>query len=416
MVWGAKLDIVTSSSAEAPSCARSTCRANMAAAQRQPADHRDHVQPGRRQRPGIHRAEERRHDDARPGRRAARAAAVDFTFAGHATRAQPVRGRRPRRAEVRRALRPGHQPRRAVQRQPRRRRRGDRPATAGPLRRRHPAFRLQQHLVSGDRRRRLRAGHRNHHDCRPRWDDFAANWQAGTTYRRRHGPGHARWDADSAAAPQRTSSSTKCSPTPTIRRSTPSNSTTPPARRSTSAAGVSATAADNLPKFQIPAPRRARISAPTATRSSTRDTGLRRPRRLRHGSPINEFGGTGPDDFALNSYLGDQVWLAKRPTGRQRHASGRLRRRSAPRPIRKSAASITPNRSAAGRTTRPTCGSGDTTPSSRPTLGHANDAGGNGPRVGPLVISEVMYNVGAGPNADDLEFIEIYNPTAGTSI
>ena len=47
------------------------------------------------------------------------------------------------------------------------------------------------------------------------------------------------------------------------------------------------------------------------------------------------------------------------------------------------------------------------------TLGAQN----SGPRVGPLVISEVMYDPpdpdGAGPvDARNLEFVEIYNPTA----
>jgi hypothetical protein len=48
------------------------------------------------------------------------------------------------------------------------------------------------------------------------------------------------------------------------------------------------------------------------------------------------------------------------------------------------------------------------------TFGQANDSGANGPRIGPLVISELMYhpNVGAGQNPDDYEYIEICNPTA----
>ena len=48
------------------------------------------------------------------------------------------------------------------------------------------------------------------------------------------------------------------------------------------------------------------------------------------------------------------------------------------------------------------------------TFGQANDYGGNSPRIGPLLISEVMYHpsVSAGQDADDYEYIEIYNPTA----
>ncbi len=50
------------------------------------------------------------------------------------------------------------------------------------------------------------------------------------------------------------------------------------------------------------------------------------------------------------------------------------------------------------------------------TLGYDNSS----PRIGPLIISEVMYNAPdpdgvGGIDASDLEFIEIYNPT-GASI
>jgi hypothetical protein len=54
------------------------------------------------------------------------------------------------------------------------------------------------------------------------------------------------------------------------------------------------------------------------------------------------------------------------------------------------------------------------------TLGTANDTGGNGPRVGPLVISEIMYAPKALTQAeknagftslDQMEYLEIYNPT-----
>ncbi len=60
-------------------------------------------------------------------------------------------------------------------------------------------------------------------------------------------------------------------------------------------------------------------------------------------------------------------------------------------------------------------------PCSSGTLGGANNFKGNGPRVGPLVISEVMYEptwltaaeIAAGfTSPDNFQFVEIYNPTA----
>jgi hypothetical protein len=59
-------------------------------------------------------------------------------------------------------------------------------------------------------------------------------------------------------------------------------------------------------------------------------------------------------------------------------------------------------------------GTGNLYPMKNRTLGQANDAGGNSPRIGPLLISELMYNpsVSAGQNPDDYEYIEICNPTA----
>ena len=61
-------------------------------------------------------------------------------------------------------------------------------------------------------------------------------------------------------------------------------------------------------------------------------------------------------------------------------------------------------------------GTGDLYPMQNRTLGQANDAGGNGPRIGPLLITEVMYNpsVSAGQNAEDYEYVEICNPTAAS--
>ena len=58
-------------------------------------------------------------------------------------------------------------------------------------------------------------------------------------------------------------------------------------------------------------------------------------------------------------------------------------------------------------------GTGDLYPLKNRTLGEPNDIAGNGPRIGPLLISEVMYrpNVAAGQNPDDYEYVEIFNPT-----
>ena len=50
------------------------------------------------------------------------------------------------------------------------------------------------------------------------------------------------------------------------------------------------------------------------------------------------------------------------------------------------------------------------TPMTTFTPGAAN----SGPRVGPVVITELMYNAGSASNADDLEFIEIYTNGSAT--
>ncbi len=47
-----------------------------------------------------------------------------------------------------------------------------------------------------------------------------------------------------------------------------------------------------------------------------------------------------------------------------------------------------------------------------PMLYNSWNAANPGPRVGPLIISEIHYNPGTMPNAAELEFIEIHNPTA----
>jgi autotransporter-associated beta strand protein len=56
-------------------------------------------------------------------------------------------------------------------------------------------------------------------------------------------------------------------------------------------------------------------------------------------------------------------------------------------------------------------GTGNLYPLQNQTLGQANDSGGNGPRVGPILISEVSYDPGPGAD-DDLEYIEVFNPTS----
>ncbi|MDP6637593.1 MAG: lamin tail domain-containing protein, partial [Phycisphaerae bacterium] len=117
---------------------------------------------------------------------------------------------------------------------------------------------------------------------------------------------------------------------------------------------------------------------------------------------FNASGGVDANDFALSGSHGDDVYLMKAD------ASGVLT--NFVDHVEFGAAS---NGEAWGRWTN---GEGDLYPMISPTLGLVN----NGPRVGPVIISEVMYNpidpdgVG-GVDASDLEFIEIYNPT-GASI
>ncbi|MFV2070453.1 MAG: lamin tail domain-containing protein, partial [Pirellulales bacterium] len=53
-------------------------------------------------------------------------------------------------------------------------------------------------------------------------------------------------------------------------------------------------------------------------------------------------------------------------------------------------------------------GQGDLTPMLQPTIGDENA----GPRIGPLVISELHYHSREEGDRDDLEFIEIFNPTS----
>ena len=115
----------------------------------------------------------------------------------------------------------------------------------------------------------------------------------------------------------------------------------------------------------------------------------------------NEFGNTGTTGFALSSYLGDQVWLSAAD------ASGNITR---------VADDVTFGPSRNGESFgRWLDGAGNLAPMRTLTLPGVNNVQGNAPRVGPLVISEVMYNpVAARASDDDLEFVEIYNPTGMT--
>jgi len=112
-----------------------------------------------------------------------------------------------------------------------------------------------------------------------------------------------------------------------------------------------------------------------------------------------EFGGTGEKDFALSGARGDNVWLVS--------SDGEGNPEQLIDYVQFGAAA---NGESLGRWPD---GNGDLYPMATRTLGEDNT--GSGPRVGPVVISEVMYNPpdpdGQGNiDANNLEFIEIYNP------
>ena len=117
--------------------------------------------------------------------------------------------------------------------------------------------------------------------------------------------------------------------------------------------------------------------------------------------PVTEFGGPGPDDFGLSGAEGDDVWLL------ETNGADRLTRFA---DHVEFGASL--NGESFGRWPN---GVGDLYPMEGVTLNAANW----GPRIGPLLINEVMYNkpdpdgAGVGVDPADLEFIEILNPTAG---
>ncbi len=111
--------------------------------------------------------------------------------------------------------------------------------------------------------------------------------------------------------------------------------------------------------------------------------------------------------FGLNAHQGDNVWLI------QADASG-----SAIRFDDHVAFGAAVNGESFGRWPN---GTGNLYPLQQRTLGAANNSNGNAPRVGPVVISEVMYEptaltaseIAAGfASADDMQYVEVYNPTA----
>jgi len=106
--------------------------------------------------------------------------------------------------------------------------------------------------------------------------------------------------------------------------------------------------------------------------------------------PAYEFGGTGEKDFALSAALGDSVWLM------EADASGRLLRFADA--VEFGAAA---NGESFGRWPD---GSGPLYPQVATSLDHPNV----GPRIGPVIVSEIMYH----PLDGGDEYIELYNTTS----
>ncbi|MFT5528020.1 MAG: hypothetical protein ACI9HK_006008, partial [Pirellulaceae bacterium] len=111
---------------------------------------------------------------------------------------------------------------------------------------------------------------------------------------------------------------------------------------------------------------------------------------------FNPTAGASPSDFSLNGPRGDDVWLL------EADASGKLLRFADHLQFSTSAIDVTfgrwPN------------GTGELAPMASATIADVN----SGPRIGPIVISEVMYHVpdiiGA-VDSEAFEFIEIHNST-----
>jgi hypothetical protein len=119
---------------------------------------------------------------------------------------------------------------------------------------------------------------------------------------------------------------------------------------------------------------------------------------------FNSSGGTDPNDFALSGAHGDELWLT------QVDANGDVTRL-----VDHVEFGAAANGESFGRWPN---GDGGVYPMVTRTFGDAN----SGPRVGPVVISEIMYHPTPPTPADlaidpdltenDLEYVEIYNPTA----
>ncbi|MBN2474599.1 MAG: lamin tail domain-containing protein [Pirellulales bacterium] len=107
----------------------------------------------------------------------------------------------------------------------------------------------------------------------------------------------------------------------------------------------------------------------------------------------------GPNDFALDGAHGDDVWLMEADT------LGNLTRF-----VDHVDFGAAVNGESFGRWPNAI---GDLYPMQTRTLDPAIGEN-SGPRVGPVIISEIQYNPGDFVGADDLEFVEIYNPTDQT--
>ncbi len=104
----------------------------------------------------------------------------------------------------------------------------------------------------------------------------------------------------------------------------------------------------------------------------------------------------GPNDFALNGAHGDDVWLMKVDAAGVAFFVDHVEFGGAA------------NGESFGRWPN---ASGSLYPMTEPTLDAATGYENAGPRIGPLVISEVHFNSSEPAGEDDLEFVEIYNPT-----
>ena len=105
-----------------------------------------------------------------------------------------------------------------------------------------------------------------------------------------------------------------------------------------------------------------------------------------------EFGGTGAGDFALNGAHGDTVWLVRGDGA------------STAQVVDYASFGPAVNGESFGRWPD---GAGDL----YPMIGRTFDGANSGPRIGPMIISEVHYHPSG---SEEMAFIEIYNPTGST--